>query len=226
MVTTHLFCTLCFSQHLHLPFGIFQSCILLSTSQHLENRYFPGRYWQKNLDENLYTYSHFERTGELNTQQESKAPSFSFWHILFPSSSSILWGEDRGACLWNNFKVYINLTHQGENRHFPLVLHKATFICHWTRCLMYITLSPSQALITNSNCLFKPFSLMPWQTYTSVTLDKCLLHPKQISERIISLQFTPAFCPLIILKHFAGDCSVPLNKYSPFNSLPTPTHPP
>lgn len=42
-------------------------------------------------------------------------------------------------------------------------------------------------------------------------------------ERIISLQFTPPCYLLIILKHFAVDCIVPLNKNYVLNSLPTPT---
>lgn len=171
--------------------------------------------------------------GKSNTQQESKVSMtrLSLSDIL-SSSSFVPWGEGWRGCIWDHFKVYINLTHQGENIHAFLALRKGLLshivarLCHWKCCLIYITLSPLQLLIINSNCLFKSFSLMPWQAYTGITLDKCLLHPKEISERIISLQFTPAFCLLIILKHFEINCWVPLNKNSLLNSLPTAIHPP
>lgn len=196
MVTVYLFHALYFSQCLHFPSGIFQSRIPLPTSWHLQNKSFLfHHYWQQNLNENLYAYSHFERTGNLNTEEAkvSMTVSFSSWHVFFPFLllHAVGWGW-RG-CIRNNFKVYIHLTHHSENNHALLVLNKAawnhtvTFLCHWKCCLIYITLSSLQVLIINSNCLFKPFSLMPWQTYTSVTLDKCLLHLKEVSERIISL---------------------------------------
>lgn len=133
--TISLFCTLYVSQHLHFPVGIFQRCIPLSTSLRLEEKFFlPNLYWQQNLKENLYIDSHFERTGKLNTQSESKAPMticFPFPLIFFPFSS-ILWCRSWKGCIWDNFKVHTNLTPQGENNHAILVLHQRPleWYCH------------------------------------------------------------------------------------------------
>ena len=93
-------------------------------------------------------FSHFERTGELKYSARIQGPTawpFSF-DIFSPfPPPSMLCGEELWGCIWSNFKVYINLTHKGENYHAPLILQKAvwtdvaTFICHWTCCLMYIS---------------------------------------------------------------------------------------
>lgn len=138
MVTVHHICTHYFSQRLLFSLRIFQSCIPLSNSQHVDF------YSSKSLvtatsQRKSLCYSHFGRRGKLNTQQESKVPmikSLSFRHIFFPSSSSILWGEGWWWCIWDNSR-YISLTHQGQNNHAILVFlplrfwsNTAAFLCH------------------------------------------------------------------------------------------------
>lgn len=136
--TIHYFYTL-FISTFAFPYGNLSKLYPTVHSSHLENKfYLSNLYWQQNLKENLYTYSHLERMGKLNSQSESKVPMtihFSFLLIFFPFSS-ILWSGSWKGCIQDNFRVYINLTHQGENNHAISVLHKelwgdiATFLCH------------------------------------------------------------------------------------------------